>query len=132
MLLPRIKFFQKWKEVWNQLPFLVFCITFEEKYFSCYILLVDPVSLSGCLYFMRYCGICVLQMLVNQLVESWILNLKWNSHLPKNYVICFIESRLKMMKKILYLNLKALFVLKIFKFLSQLFGHVGKTTWLER
>ena len=28
--------------------------------------------------------------------------------------------------------LKALLVLKIFKFLTQLFGHVGKTAWLER
>ena len=28
--------------------------------------------------------------------------------------------------------MKALFVLKIFKFLSWLFGHVGKTAWLER
>ena len=28
--------------------------------------------------------------------------------------------------------LKALFVLKIFKFFSWLFGHVGKTPWLER
>ena len=27
---------------------------FEEKYFSCYILLPDQISLSGCLYFVRY------------------------------------------------------------------------------
>ena len=47
-------------------------------------------------------------------------------------VICLIESPLKMMKKAFYLNLKALFVLKIFKFLSQLFHHVGETAWLER
>ena len=31
----------------------------------------------------------------------------------------------------LYFILKALFVLKIIKFLSQLFGYVGKTAWLE-
>ena len=36
------------------------------------------------------------------------------------------------MKNALYFILKALFVLKIFKFLSWLFGHVGKTAWLER
>ena len=35
------------------------------------------------------------------------------------------------MKKAFYLNLKALFVLKIFKFLSQLFDHVGETASLE-
>ena len=42
-------------------------------------------------------------------------------------VICLIESPLKMMKNAFYFILKALSVLKIFTFLSQLFGHVGKT-----
>ena len=42
------------------------------------------------------------------------------------------ESPLKMMKKAFYFTLKALFVLKIFKFLSWLFGHVEKTARLER
>ena len=36
------------------------------------------------------------------------------------------------MKNTFYFMLKALFVLKIFKFLSQLFGHVEKTTGFER
>ena len=45
----------------------------------------------------------------------------------KIYVICVTESPLKMMKNAFYSILKAFFVLKIFKFLSQLFGHVGKT-----
>ena len=36
------------------------------------------------------------------------------------------ESPLKMMKKFFYFTLKALFVLKKFKFLSWLFGHVEK------
>ena len=44
----------------------------------------------------------------------------------KNCVICFIESPLKMMENGFYFILKALFVLKIFKILSLLFGHVGK------
>ena len=35
------------------------------------------------------------------------------------------------MKNDFYFILKAFFVLKIFKFLSWLFGDVGKTTWLE-
>ena len=34
------------------------------------------------------------------------------------FVICFIESPLKMIKNAFYFILKALFVLKIFKFLS--------------
>ena len=52
---------------------------FEEKYFSWYILSTDHVSLSGCLYFMRYWAICVLQMFVNQIVTSWILKLYFQS-----------------------------------------------------
>ena len=35
------------------------------------------------------------------------------------------------MKNAFYFILKALFVLKIFKFLSRPFGHVGKAAWLE-
>ena len=39
---------------------------FEEKYFSCYILLPDQILLSGCLYFVRYWAIRVLQFFVNK------------------------------------------------------------------
>ena len=35
------------------------------------------------------------------------------------------------MKNVFYVTLKPLFVLKIFKFLSLLFGPVEKTAWLE-
>ena len=45
--------------------------------------------------------------------------LKPNSHLPKKIIfIRFNDSPLKMMKTAFYFILKALFVLKIFKFLS--------------
>ena len=50
----------------------------------------------------------------------------------KNLFICFNDSPLKMMKNAFYFILKALFVLKIFKLLSWVFGHVEKTAWLER
>ena len=54
--------------------------------------------------------------------------LKPDSHIPKKIIfICFIESPLKMMKNAFYLILKALFVLKIFKFLSWHFGHAEET-----
>ena len=36
------------------------------------------------------------------------------------------------MKNVFYFILKALFVLKMLNFLSWLFGHVEKRTWLER
>ena len=34
-----------------------------------------------------------------------------------------------MMKNAFYFILKSLFILKIFEFLSSLFGHVEKTAW---
>ena len=51
-----------------------------------------------------------------------------NYHLPKKSFYLLNESPLKVMKNAFYFVLKALFVLKIFKFLSLLFGHVEKTT----
>ena len=45
-------------------------------------------------------------------------SLEPDSGLPKKIVICFIESPLKMIKNAFYFILKALFVLKMFKFLS--------------
>ena len=71
-----LSFFIKWKEVWNQYPCLIFHIIFEENYFSCYILLIDQVSFSGCLYFyfVRYfaiCVFCLLTMLWRHKVCSW-------------------------------------------------------------
>ena len=41
-------------------------------------------------------------------------------------VICFFESPLKLLKNAFYFTLKALFVLKIFNFLSWPFGHDEK------
>ena len=49
--------------------------------------------------------------------------------------MCFIyfnESPLKMMKNTFYFILKVLFILKLFKFLSWVFGHVEKTAWLDQ
>ena len=46
------------------------------------------------------------------------ITLKSDSHLPKKCVICFSESPLKTIKNAFYFILKALFVLKIFKFFS--------------
>ena len=46
-----------------------------EKSFSCYVLLIDQVSFSSCLYFVKYWAICLLQLFVNQVVTSRILKL---------------------------------------------------------
>ena len=58
-------------------------------------------------------------------------SLKSNSHLLKKF-ICFNENLLKIMKNAFYFILKALFILNKFKLLSWHFGHIEKTTWLER
>ena len=49
---------------------------------------------------------------------------------PNSYLAAKIP--VKMMKSAFNFILKNLFVRKIFKFLSPLFGHVEKTSWLER
>ena len=51
-------------------------------------------------------------------------DLSSESHLPK--------SPLKMMESSLHFMSKAFYVLKIFKFLSWIFGHVGKMVCLGR
>ena len=53
------------------------------------------------------------------------------SPFKKDCSICFNESHLQMIKNGFYFILKVLFILKIFKFLSGIFGHVEKATWLE-
>ena len=57
-LLPHIKLLQKYKK--RSGTSLPASSLHEEKYLSCYILLPDKISLSGCLYFVRYLEICIL------------------------------------------------------------------------
>ena len=62
-------FFKKTQRFETSLPALelvslIFCMTFEEKHFSCYIILSDHISMSGCLYFVRHWAISVLQFFV--------------------------------------------------------------------
>ena len=57
--------------------------------------------------------------------NTWLLKSD-SQFLKKNCVVCFIESPLKMTKYAFYFILKALYVLKISRFLSWLFGHVEK------
>ena len=53
------------------------------------------------------------------------------SDLPKKCLICFNESPSKIMKNVVYIILKTLFVLKIFKLLSWFFGLLETTAGLE-
>ena len=56
------------------------------------------------------------------------IKIKSDFNLPKKvHLICFNEKPLKMMKNVLYFIIKILCVLKIFKFLTCLFGNIEKT-----
>ena len=64
---------------------------------------------------------------------EWFFSLTSGSHLPKKiFITSFNDSPSKMMKNDFYFILKALSALKIFKFLSWLFGHVEKTASLAK
>ena len=63
---------------------------------------------------------------------KWYGLLKVGLSPSKKKIICCNDSPSKMMKNASYFILKVLFILKIFKFLSWLSGHVEKTAWLER
>ena len=52
-------------------------LIFQEKCFSCDILLTDEVSLSDCLYFLRYWAICVLQLFVSHIKLHFSIKKKW-------------------------------------------------------
>ena len=60
---------------------------FREKSYSCYILLADRISLSGCLYFLRFWAICVLPLFVFQVGMSKILKKPHLSIKPFFYMI---------------------------------------------
>ena len=59
----------------------------KKKYFSYNIMLPDQISLSGCLYFVRYWTICVLQLVVNRVVTSQILKLTFTQRKTYLYVL---------------------------------------------
>ena len=80
----------------------------------------EKLNVSICLYLLFYYS------LMQRLFKVGV------SPSKKKNIVCINDSPSKMLKNAFYFILKALFVLKIFKFLSWLSGHVEKTTWLER
>ena len=58
------------KKEWVQLLHHILRMNFQEKYFSCCILLTKQSSFSDCFYFFRCWSICVLKLFVNQVVTS--------------------------------------------------------------
>ena len=81
-------------------------------------------------------------LIIDKNIVSWNIVARWSKYYldfkvalspsKKNGVICLIERNIIMMKNVFYFVLNALFVLKIFKFLSRHFGHVEKATWFEK
>ena len=61
--------------VWEQFLQRILYMIFQQNCSSCYILLIDQISLHGCLYFLRYWAICNNIYIVNQVMTSWILKL---------------------------------------------------------
>ena len=89
--------------------------------------------ISCCIYLKNHKGYVRVCDYVQGYLQVFMASFKVGlSPCKKVCVIYFIESPLKIMKNAFYFTLKALFILKIFKFLSWIFGHVGKTAWLER
>ena len=69
------------------------------------------------IYAKNVANICLFK--VNNInLKEGVTYVKLNNKNTKICFICFIESPLKVMKNDFYFILKALFVLKIFKFLS--------------
>ena len=109
---PKMKFYKFYVKSLYQ-TFLIFCIKTEER--------LELVHIFFVLGFLGKKG-----------PKMNILSLKVGlSPSKKNRFICFNESPLKMMKNALYFILKALFALKIFKFLCWPVGHLEKTASLE-
>ena len=68
-----ISIFQK--RVWEQFLYHIIFMIFQQKCFSCYVLMTNQISKSNCVYFLRYQAIYVLQLFVNHSVTSQILKL---------------------------------------------------------
>ena len=58
------------RRVLDYFSYHILCMNFQEKYFSCYIFLNDQISLSDCLYFLKYL-VCLFWLFVIQFVTSW-------------------------------------------------------------
>ena len=64
---------------------------------------------------------------ISATIDNWIITFICKVGLSSwKKIFCFNESFLKVMKNAFHITLKDLFVLKIFKFLSWIFGRVEK------
>ena len=68
---------------------------------------------------------------INTAFDKFFLLKSDSHHRPKNVFIFFNDSPSKVMKNAFYFIFKVLFVLKVFKYMSWLFGHVEKMAWFR-
>ena len=61
--------------LWEQFLQHIFCMIFQQKCSSRYILLTDQISLPGCLHFLTYWTVCVLQLIVYFIYFSFLINI---------------------------------------------------------
>ena len=127
-------------------------ISFENIFFICYnwnsqvnlgLSMLFPKLLFKNTFFVSFPYCVIRKAKVERRIyhfSGYNKNFLWNLNLniKFNILICIkvvfsglryflaTESPLKIMRNAFYFTLKALFVLKIFKFLFWLFGHVGK------
>ena len=67
---------------------------FPEKYFACYILLTDQISLSDCFYFLRYWAICVCNCLFH-IAICHVINFEINQPCLSNQVVFPCDQKVK-------------------------------------
>ena len=53
-----------YKRVWKQFLYHILSMNFQKNCFS-YSFLINQISLSDCLYFIRYCAVCVSQLFIS-------------------------------------------------------------------
>ena len=137
MLLPYFTyFFWKTKRGLELVSLSHFRHDFWRKYFSCYILLPEQISLSDCLYFVRYWAKCVFNCLLTRLWRKklWsqpnlsnksVFSMSPNSW-DKNTNIWRLKSAIKMKYKAFFIIFKGLSLKQI----KQLFLE-GKSSTLR-
>ena len=79
--------------------FTTFYAWFFNKNIPHVILSSNQISLSDCLYFLRYWAICILQLFINQVITSWILELTLSFQSS-----CFFYMTKKSWHKLKYLE----------------------------
>ena len=85
------------KRTLDQFVHQILCNIFQEKCFSCCVLLTDQIPLSNCLYFLRYCTIRFLGLFINLAVTSQNLKFSHTSGCTYKH-ITFLKSTLQLKK----------------------------------